>query len=93
MYLNSDGDPVRGILTGRLIAWFTNGDTGATRRLSISGPTFMDADGRTVRGTGSWATFTVDGDFVWATGNMDMDDFGTILRLRGHQRLVCDLVS
>ena len=93
MFFDRNHDPVRGLLTGPITVWFTNGDTGTTRRLSIPGPTFTDAEGIAVRGTGTWVTMTIDGDFVWAAGNMVLDEFNTILSLRGRARPVCGLVA
>jgi hypothetical protein len=92
-FLDGAGQPVRGIMTGPITVWFTNGATGSTHRLSIPGPTFFDADGRAVRGAGAWASFTADGEFVWAAGHLEIDEWNTITSIRGTSRSICELVA
>ena len=92
-FLDGEGRPVRGITTGPISVWFTNGTTGRTERVSIPGPTFFDAEGVAVRGTGAWATFTADGRFVWAAGHLELDASNSILSMRGTSREICDLVA
>jgi hypothetical protein len=90
-FYDADGNPVRGILRGPITVTFTNGDTGETIRLAIPGPSFFDAEGNLIRGTGTWATFTSDGGFVWAAGNITFDEFGNATEIRGRAVSVCDL--
>jgi len=91
-FYDREGNPTRGRLTGPIKVVFTNAITGESRRLSISGPTFFDAEGNPIRGTGSWATFTSDGDFVWAAGNITFDEFGNAAEIRGRSVSICDLL-
>ena len=92
-FLDGSGQPIRGIVTGPIAVWFTNGLTGSTVRTSVPGPIFFDAQGQPVRGTGAWASFTSDGELVWAAGQIELDRWGTILSIRGMSRSVCDLVA
>lgn len=90
-FYDAEGDPVRGILTGPITVTFTNDLTDETIRLAIPGPSFFDAEGNLVRGTGSWATGTTDGGFVWAAGNIVFDESGNATEITGHSVSVCDL--
>lgn len=92
-FLDGAGQPVRGIMTGPITVWFTNGHDGSTRRLSIPGPTFFDAAGRAVRGAGAWASFTTDGELVWAAGHLEVDEWNTIVSIQGTSRSICELVA
>jgi hypothetical protein len=92
-FVDADGNPTGGFLSGQLFVTFTRDDTGATRTFTISGPTFFDENGNIVRGTGRWATFTVDGSFVIASGNFVMDAVGTILEAKGNLRDLCELMA
>ncbi len=91
--VDASGDPLRGTTTGQLFATLTNQDSGFSRTFAIPGPSFFDATGTLVRGTGTWITFTADGSFVLAAGNMAMDAEGTILAIRGQTFDLCDLMS
>jgi hypothetical protein len=93
IFVDRAGDPVRGLSTGQLFATLTNLDTGFSRTFAIPGPSFFDATGTLVRGTGTWLTFEADGTFVLAAGNMDMDPVGTILGIRGRTFDVCSLLG
>lgn len=92
-FLDGKGQPVRGISTGSIMVWFTNGDDGSTRRLSVPGPTFVDVAGQPVRGTGAWVSYTTEGELVWAAGHLEIDEWNTITSIRGRSRSVCELVT
>jgi hypothetical protein len=92
-FVDGDGNVIRGHLGGQLSVTFTRDDTGASRRFTISGPSFFDASGTIVRGTGRWATPTADGTFVIASGNLMMDADGAILEASGNLRELCDLMA
>ena len=92
-FVDGDGDVIRGHLAGQLSVTFTRNDTGASQRFTISGPSFFDANGTIVRGTGRWATPTVDGTFVIASGNLMMDAFGAIVEANGNLRDLCELMA
>ena len=92
-FFDGTGQPVRGIMTGPITVWFTNGQNGSTRRLSIPGPTFFDASGRAVRGAGAWVSFTTDGELVWAAGHLEVDEWNTIMSIKGTSRSICELVA
>ena len=92
-FVDGDGNVIRGHLAGQLSVTFTRDDTGATRTFTISGPSFFDASGTLVRGTGRWATVTVDGTFVIASGNLMMDATATILAANGNLRDLCELMA
>jgi hypothetical protein len=91
-FYDAEGNPVRSILRGPITVAFTNGATGETVRLSIPGPSFFDAEGNLIRGTGTWATFTSDGTLVWAAGNIIFDEFGNASEITGRSVSVCDLL-
>src|SRR3990170_2051611 len=83
------GKQTGGIITGPIFVTFSSGD--ASIQLAIPGPSFLDADGNVVRGTGTWVTFTSDGGFVWAAGNIVFDEFGNASQIRGVEVSICDL--
>ena len=91
-YYDRQGNPTRSKLTGPIKVVFTNAVTGASRRLSIPGPTFYDAEGNRIRGTGAWAVTTPDGSWVWAAGNITFDEFGNAAEIRGRSVSICDLL-
>ena len=92
-FVDGDGNVIRGHLAGQLSVTFTREDTGAARTFTNSGPSFFDASGTLVRGTGRWATVTVDGTFVIASGNLMMDATATILAANGNLRDLCELMA
>jgi hypothetical protein len=90
--LDAEGNPTGGLLTGRIFVTFTNGDTEESVSLAIPGPSFFDAEGNVIRGTGTWATFTSDGGFVWAAGNIVFDEFGNASEITGKSVNICDML-
>ncbi len=92
-FVDGAGNVIRGHLAGQLSVTFTRNDTGASRTFTISGPSFFDASGTIVRGTGRWATPTADGTFVIASGNLMFDASGTILESSGNLRDLCELMA
>jgi hypothetical protein len=90
-FYDAAGNPTRGILTGPIFVTFTNGDNGSIT-LAIPGPSFFDAEGNLIRGTGTWATFTSEGGFVWAAGNIVFDESGNASEISGTQVSVCDFL-
>jgi hypothetical protein len=61
--------------------------------LAIPGPTFFDAEGNIVGGTGAWAAPTPDGDWIWAVGNLVFDEFGNVTEITGTSVSICDLLA
>jgi hypothetical protein len=59
-FLDATGTSIRGFAGGQLFVTYTRDDTGFSRTFAISGPTFFDASGAAVRGTGRWTTPMVD---------------------------------
>jgi hypothetical protein len=92
-FVDGDGNVIRGFLAGQLSVTFTRDDTGASRTFTISGPSFFDATGTIVRGTGRWATPTADGTFVIASGDLMMDASGAIVEANGNRRDLCELMA
>jgi hypothetical protein len=92
-FVDGGGNVIRGFLAGQLSVTFTRRDTGASRRFTISGPSFFDATGTIVRGTGRWAAPTVGGTFVIASGNLMMDASGAIVEANGNLRDLCELMA
>jgi hypothetical protein len=91
-FFDASGNPTGGLLTGPIFVTFTNSETDESVRLSIPGPSFFDADGNLISGAGAWATFTSDGGFVWAAGNIVFDEFGNASDISGTSVSVCDLL-
>jgi hypothetical protein len=92
-FFDAGGNPTSGLLTGPIFVTFTNADTGDTVRLAIPGPSFFDAEGNLTSGTGPWATFTSEGGFVWAAGNLVFDEFGNVTEITGTSISICDLLA
>ncbi len=93
-FVDRQGDVVRGRVTGPLVAWVTNVESGVTVRQVIPGPAFLDADGVVVRGTGPWAfLFTVEGDVINAWGHITFDEQGLVVGVRGRTQSFCGALS
>jgi hypothetical protein len=93
-FVDGNGDVIRGHVTGPLVAWATNVDTGTTIRQVIPGPAFLDANGALVRGTGPWAfLFTVEGDVINAWGHITFDEQGLVVGVRGRTQSFCGVLS
>ena len=93
-FVDANGVPTRGITTGRIHAWETNATTGKTVFLSISGPSFFDASGALIMGTGSWSGIQLqDGTFIHASGSITFDANGLVLAVRGHVEPLCDALA
>src|SRR5262245_53432347 len=86
IFVDADGQIMRARSTGPIRATFSDDETGETTSYPISGPGFYDETLTLVRGTGNWATFTEDGDFVIASGDAM---FGDTPEMHGHTRSVC----
>jgi hypothetical protein len=89
-FVDANGDPTRGISTGRLHAWETNVETGETQFHSISGPSFFDAAGALVMGTGAWSGIQLqDGTWIRAHGLITFDADSLVTSVRGHVEPLC----
>jgi hypothetical protein len=90
-FVDANGVPTRGITTGRIHAWETNVTSGKTVFLSISGPSFFDASGALIMGTGSWSGIQLqDGTWIHASGMITFDANGLVVAVRGHVEPLCD---
>jgi hypothetical protein len=90
LFVDRNGNVVRGTVTGPIVAWTTNLDSGFTIRQVIPGPAFLDANEVIVRGTGPWAfLFTVEGDVINAWGHITFDDQGLVVGVRGRTESFC----
>ena len=84
----------RGIATGRIHAWETNVTTGKTVFRSISGPSFFDASGALVMGTGASSGHQLqDGTWIHANGLITFDANGLVIAVRGHVEPLCDALA
>jgi hypothetical protein len=93
-FVDRHGNVVRGSVTGPIVAWVTNVDSGLTIRQVIPGPAFLDADGAIVRGTGPWAfLFTVEGDTINAWGHITFDEQGLVVGVRGRTESFCGVLT
>jgi hypothetical protein len=86
----------RGFAGGQLFVTWTRMDTGASRRFAISGPTFFDALGNALRGTGRWTTPMEGVGWVLATGNLTLegtqDGFPLISSMTGSSTSICEVL-
>jgi hypothetical protein len=92
IFVDGDGVPTGGKVTGSVVATLTNAETGEAAVLNIPGPTFLDADLNLVRGAGPWATFLPDGRFVVATGHTTFEH-GVAVDTTGSVTDVCALLD
>ena len=94
LFVDRDGNVVRGSVTGPIVAWVTNVDSGLTIRQVIPGPAFLSADEVIVRGTGPWAfIFTVEGDVINAWGHITFDEQGLVVGVRGRTESFCGALT
>jgi hypothetical protein len=93
-FLDADGNPTRAIVTGKILDWETNAETGYTEFHSISGPSFFDATGALVRGTGGWSGVQLqDGTWVRTHGLLTFDENSMIETVRGTVESLCDTLA
>ena len=89
-FVDANGTPTRAISTGRIHDWETNVETGETQFHSISGPSFFDASGALLRGTGSWSGIQLqDGTWIRAHGHITFDANGLVSAVRGRIEPLC----
>jgi hypothetical protein len=93
-FVDANGVPTRGISTGRIHAWETNVTTDTTVFSSISGPSFFDASGALIMGTGSWSGIQLqDGTWIHANGMITFDANVLVVAVRGHVEPLCDALA
>lgn len=93
-FVDSDGHRTRAISTGKIHDWETNAATGETEFHSISGPSFFDATGALVRGTGSWSGVQLqDGTWVRTHGLITFDADLLLTSVRGYVEPLCDSLA
>ena len=93
-FVDADGNPIRSISTGKIHDWETNVRTGETQFRSISGPSFFDATGALVRGTGGWSGVQLqDGTWVRTRGMITFDANQLIQTVRGHVESLCGTLA
>jgi hypothetical protein len=96
-FVDAAGNQTRAWAGGQLFVTWTRDDTLFTRTFAIAGPTFFDAAGNGIRGTGRWTTPMVGTGWVLANGNLTLDGlqdgFPLISSMKGHAVSICDLMS
>jgi hypothetical protein len=93
-FVDRNGDVVRAISTGKIHDWETNAATGYTEFHSISGPSFFDATGALVRGTGGWSGVQLqDGTWVRTHGLITFDANLLVQTVRGRVEPLCDSLA
>jgi hypothetical protein len=93
-FFGPDGEPVGGSATGFIEAWVTNDETGTTVHQIIPGPSFFDATGALVRGTGPWSgILTVDGVAISAWGNISFNADSLVTAVRGRVEPLCPTLA
>jgi hypothetical protein len=89
-FVDQNGDATRSISTGKIHDWETNVKTGETQFQSISGPSFFDASGALVRGTGAWSGVQLqDGTWVRIHGMITFDENALVETFRGYLEPLC----
>jgi hypothetical protein len=89
-FLDANGNTVRAISTGKLQDWETNVATGETQFHSIAGPSFFDATGALIRGTGAWSGVQLeDGTWVRAHGLLTFNQDSLVTEVRGRVESLC----
>lgn len=89
-FVDANGDTVRSIATGSIHDWETNLRTGETQFFSISGPSFFDATGALVRGTGAWSGVQLqDGTWVRIHGMITFDENSLVETFHGYLEPLC----
>ena len=87
----------RGFAGGQLFVTWTRLDTGESLRLAISGPTFFDALGNAVRGTGRWVAPMEGVGWVLAAGNLTFQGteggLGLITSMTGSATPICEVLA
>jgi hypothetical protein len=93
-FVDRNGDVVRAISTGKIHDWETNAATGYTEFHSISGPSFFDATGALIRGTGAWSGVQLqDGTWVRTHGLITFDENLLLETVRGRVEPLCDSLA
>jgi hypothetical protein len=93
-FVDANGVPTSSITTGRIHAWETNVTTGTTVFSSISGPSFLDASGALIMGTGGWSGIQLqDGTWIHANGLITFDANALVVAVRGYVEPLCDSLT
>lgn len=96
-FVDASGNVVRGFSGGQLFVTWTRDDTGFSRTFSIAGPTFYDANGDPVRGTGRWTTPLEGTGWALINGNLTLDGFqdgfSLVVDYKGHATAISDLMG
>jgi hypothetical protein len=93
-FVDANGVPTRGISVGRIHAVETNALTGNSVFSSISGPSFFDASGALIMGTGTWSGIQLqDGTWIHASGLITFDADVLVTAVRGHVEPLCDVLG
>jgi hypothetical protein len=93
-FVDRNGNVVRAISTGKIHDWETNAATGYTEFHSISGPSFFDATGALIRGTGAWSGVQLqDGTWVRTHGLITFDANLLLETVRGRVEPLCDSLA
>jgi hypothetical protein len=96
-FVDNAGNSTRGLLGGQLFVTYTRDDTGASMTFAIPGPTFFDAEGNAILGTGRWTTPMADTGWVLASGHLTFegtrDGFSLIVSMNGSAKDLCALLS
>ncbi len=96
-FVDESGATIRAFSGGQLFVTWTRDDTGFSRTFAIAGPTFFDAEGDAVRGTGRWTTPLEGTGWVLANGNLTFDGFqdgfSLITAYSGNVTSICELMS
>jgi hypothetical protein len=93
-FVDANGDPTRALSVGSIKDWETNVATGETQFFSISGPSFFDATGALIRGTGGWSGVQLqDGTWVRTRGLITFDANVLVTSIRGHVESLCGTLA
>jgi ribosomal protein S28E/S33 len=94
LFVDRNGEPVRGLVTGSIKIRIMNTDSGTTITQNIPGPGFLDGNGVLVRGTGPWSIFVDSNGVPISTwGNIAFDESGAVASVRGKVVEFCPLLA
>lgn len=96
-FVDGQGATIRGFAGGQLFVTWTRDDGLLSRTFVISGPTFSDANGVAVHGTGRWTTPVAGTGWALVIGNLTFDGyqdgFSLVVSHTGPATSICDLMA
>ena len=93
-FVDASGNPIRSISTGKITIGRRTSGPARPSSAAVSGPSFFDATGALVRGTGGWSGVQLqDGTWVRTRGMITFDANQLIETVRGHVESLCGTLA